>query len=59
MPTLIPASRASSIALRHMRATHPNATISTPVYHFGRMGGIVPNPGEVLQALKEHFPELA
>ena len=35
------------------------AAPTTPVYHFGRMGGIVPNPGEVLQALKEHFPELA
>lgn len=26
-----------------------------PVYHFGRMGGIVPNPNEVLDALKAHF----
>lgn len=26
-----------------------------PVYHFGRMGGIVPNPNEVLAALSEHF----
>ena len=26
-----------------------------PVRHFGRMGGIVPNPGEVLTALTEHF----
>ncbi len=25
------------------------------VYHLGRMGGIVPNPGEVLDALREHF----
>lgn len=30
-----------------------------PVYHFGRMGGIVPNPGEVLDALELHFPEIA
>ncbi len=29
-----------------------------PVYHFGRMGGMIPNPGEVLNALKEHFPEI-
>ncbi len=29
-----------------------------PVFHFGRMGGIVPNPGEVLTALKENFPGL-
>jgi len=26
-----------------------------PVYHFGRMGGIVPNPGEVIAALESHF----
>ena len=26
-----------------------------PVYHFGRMGGIVPNPLEVLNAFKSHF----
>ena len=26
-----------------------------PVYHFGRMGGIVPNPNEVIDALKKHF----
>ena len=29
-----------------------------PVYHFGRMGGMIPNPGEVLDALKADFPEL-
>ena len=29
-----------------------------PVYHFGRMGGIVPNPNEVLDSLSEHFPEI-
>ena len=28
---------------------------SVPVRHFGRMGGIVPNPNEVLGALNEHF----
>lgn len=28
-----------------------------PVYHFGRMGGIVPNPGEILEALGKNFPE--
>lgn len=26
-----------------------------PVYHFGRMGGIVPNPDEVLAAFMKHF----
>lgn len=26
-----------------------------PVRHFGRMGGIVPNPGEVTRALRENF----
>lgn len=30
-----------------------------PVYHFGRMGGIVPNPGEVLAAFDEHFNKAA
>lgn len=29
---------------------------STPVFHFGRMGGIVPNPGEVIAAFHKHFP---
>lgn len=28
-----------------------------PVYHFGRMGGIVPNPDEVLEAFHKDFPE--
>lgn len=28
---------------------------AAPVRHFGRMGGIVPNPGEVIGALREHF----
>lgn len=28
-----------------------------PVYHFGRLGGIVPNPQEVLDAFFNHFPE--
>ncbi len=28
---------------------------SVPVKHFGRMGGIVPNPQEVLDALKKDF----
>ena len=28
-----------------------------PVHHFGRMGGIVPNPCEVMNAFNEHFPE--
>ena len=28
---------------------------SVPVCHFGRMGGIVPNPQEVLDALKKDF----
>lgn len=26
-----------------------------PVHHFGRMGGIVPNPGEITDALTSHF----
>ena len=26
-----------------------------PVYHFGRMGGMIPNPTEVLDALRAHF----
>ena len=26
-----------------------------PVRHFGRMGGIVPNPGEVADALRREF----
>ena len=30
-----------------------------PVYHYGRMGGIVPNPQEVLDAFISHFPETA
>ncbi|MDE6269261.1 MAG: 3-methyl-2-oxobutanoate dehydrogenase subunit VorB [Muribaculaceae bacterium] len=30
---------------------------AVPVAHFGRMGGIVPNPGEVIDALNKHFPE--
>lgn len=29
-----------------------------PVYHFGRMGGIVPNPNEVLDSLTKHFPDI-
>ncbi len=28
-----------------------------PVYHFGRLGGIVPNPSEVEEAVLQHFPE--
>ncbi len=28
-----------------------------PVYHYGRLGGIVPNPQEVLDAFFNHFPE--
>ncbi len=28
---------------------------AVPVHHFGRMGGIVPNPNEVLEALSAHF----
>lgn len=31
----------------------------TPCFHFGRMGGVIPNPGEVLEALRKYFPELA
>ena len=28
---------------------------SIPVHHFGRMGGIVPNPTEVIESFNEHF----
>lgn len=28
-----------------------------PVYHYGRMGGIVPDPSEVLDSFRSHFPE--
>ncbi len=28
-----------------------------PVYHFGRMGGIVPDPQQVLESFMAHFPE--
>lgn len=28
-----------------------------PVKHFGRMGGIVPNPGEILEAFHKNFPD--
>jgi len=31
------------------------AGTDVPIYHFGRMGGIVPNPDEVFAAFKEHF----
>lgn len=31
------------------------AECSVPVAHFGRMGGIVPNPNEVLDALNQNF----
>ncbi len=30
---------------------------AVPVYHFGRMGGIVPTPQEVMDAFIEKFPE--
>ncbi len=30
---------------------------SVPVYHFGRLGGIVPNPQEILDAFFNHFPQ--
>ena len=29
-----------------------------PVYHYGRMGGIVLNPNEILDALHADFPEI-
>lgn len=28
-----------------------------PVFHYGRMGGMIPNPDEILQAFKSDFPE--
>lgn len=30
---------------------------SVPVYHYGRLGGIVPNPQEVVDAFFNYFPE--
>ena len=30
---------------------------SVPVYHFGRLGGMIPDPQEVLDAFFNHFPE--
>ena len=29
-----------------------------PVYHYGRMGGCIPNPQEVLDAMLSHFPDM-
>lgn len=29
-----------------------------PVYHYGRMGGCIPNPQEVLDAMQSHFPDM-
>jgi 2-oxoglutarate ferredoxin oxidoreductase subunit alpha len=26
-----------------------------PVYHYGRMGGMIPSPDEVVENLKEHI----
>ncbi len=34
------------------------AAPTSDVFHFGRMGGMVPNPEEVLAALRQHFTEL-
>lgn len=31
---------------------------AVPVHHFGRMGGMIPNPGEVLEALSACFTDL-
>ena len=28
-----------------------------PVYHYGRMGGMIPTPGEIMDAFKADFPE--
>ena len=28
-----------------------------PVYHYGRMGGMIPTPGEIMDAFKVDFPE--
>ncbi len=33
------------------------AECKIPVHHFGRMGGIVPNPGEITHAFLSAFPE--
>ncbi len=29
-----------------------------PVYHYGRMGGCIPNPQEVLENMQSHFPDM-
>lgn len=34
-------------------AVHDNI----PVYHYGRMGGNVPNPSEIIQSFNSYFPE--
>lgn len=31
---------------------------AVPVRHFGRMGGMIPNPVEILDALASNFDEL-
>ncbi|MDE7150900.1 MAG: hypothetical protein K2O27_01410, partial [Candidatus Amulumruptor sp.] len=30
---------------------------TVPVHHFGRLGGIIPNPGEIDNELERLFPE--
>ncbi len=30
---------------------------SVPVYHYGRMGGMIPTPGEIMDAFKADFPD--
>ncbi|MDE7427190.1 MAG: 3-methyl-2-oxobutanoate dehydrogenase subunit VorB [Muribaculaceae bacterium] len=30
---------------------------AVPVFHFGRMGGVIPNPNEITDALLSHFPD--
>lgn len=30
-----------------------------PVFHFGRMGGMIPTPGEIIEAFNSDFPEAA
>ncbi len=33
------------------------AECSVPVYHFGRMGGMIPSPTEIIDAFNSHFPQ--
>jgi 2-oxoglutarate ferredoxin oxidoreductase subunit alpha len=34
-----------------------SAECNVPVYHFGRLGGMIPSPAEILNAFNEKFPQ--